>query len=121
LVGSCGRDMKRLFSRIKRFQKSGAYLYLPQKLVEDDRFPFKDDEVVKLVLDPRNKEMIVTIPEWWELLDWSKMRDAYEKLPVEIKQAIDKSGIMKEEVRVYGKLEPDTEDLSRIHERRKSR
>jgi hypothetical protein len=87
--------MRPLFGRIKRFAKSGAYLYLPAKLVEDtELFPFKEDDIVKLEVDKKHQTMIVSIPQWWELLDWSKMPDAFEKLPPDVKDQIKQSGIM---------------------------
>jgi hypothetical protein len=94
--------MKRpFFGRVKEFAKSGAYLYLPARFVEDrEIFPFKDDDIVKLEVvkgeADEGTKMIVSTPRWYELLDWSKMSDAYEKLPPEIKEKIKQSGIMPE-------------------------
>jgi len=88
--------MKPLFGRIKKFQKSGAYLYLPSKLIEHDDFPFRDDDVVKLEIDKKNQAMTVSTPQWWELLDWSKMPDAFDKLPPETKENIKRAGILTE-------------------------
>jgi len=84
--------MRPLFGRIKKFKKSGAYLYLPERLVDSDDFIFKSDDVVKLRIDKQHKKMEVSIPQWWELLDWSKMPDAFEKLPHDVKKRIVESG-----------------------------
>lgn len=84
-----------LFGRIKRFKKSGAYLYLPMRLVEDQSFPFKDDDIVKLeVADGRR--MIVSIPQWWELLDWNSLPEAFKKLDDETKKKITDAGLLQQ-------------------------
>lgn len=79
-------EMDYYFGRIKRFAKSGGYLYLAERLIGDNRFPFDDGDTVKVELS--DKKMVVCLPEWWELLDWKKMPEAYEKLPSDIKKKI---------------------------------
>jgi len=73
-------------SQIKFFEKSGARLYIPQKIIEDPTFPFEDESVVKIEI--QNNQIILKNPEWWELLDWNEMKTAYQALPDEIKQKI---------------------------------
>ena len=51
-------EVHTLDAHIKKFRKSGAYLYLPRELVESDSFPFKDDDIVKLDVD--SKGMTIT-------------------------------------------------------------
>jgi antitoxin component of MazEF toxin-antitoxin module len=72
--------------RIRFFSKSGARLYIPQKVVKEPRFPFKDGELVKIEVG--NNSLILRTVEWWEMLDWKTMPDAYAKLPDEIKEKI---------------------------------
>ena len=31
--------------------------------------------------------------EWWEMIDWNEMRDAYEVLPEEVKRKIEERGL----------------------------
>jgi len=108
--------MRPSFGRVKMFRKSGAYLYLAARLVEDDRFPFKDGEVVKVELDSENKRIVVSTPEWWELLDWDKMPKAYEKLPREIKEAIQRSGVTVHGPAEVGAARPGTAKRPRRRE-----
>ena len=73
-------------SQIKFFKKSGARLYLPQKIIEDPAFPFEDEAVVKIEI--KDRQITLSSPEWWELLDWNEMKNAYNALPEETKQKI---------------------------------
>lgn len=69
--------------RVRFYAKSGARLYIPQKVIEDSKFPFKDGEVVKIEFG--NDSLELKAVAWWEMLDWKSMPDAYDKLPEEIK------------------------------------
>ncbi len=73
-------------SQIKYFKKSGARLYIPQKIIEDPAFPFEDEAIVKIEI--KDKQIILSSPEWWELLDWNEMKAAYNALPKETQQKI---------------------------------
>jgi len=83
---------KRGFGRIGYFKKSGARLYIPEKVLKDDNFPFKDGDLVKIELG--NDSLKVGPTEWWEMLDWSTTPEAFERLPAEIKQKIRKAGLV---------------------------
>lgn len=73
-------------SQIKFFKKSGARLYIPQKIIDDPSFPFEDESIVKIEI--KDNQITLSNPEWWELLDWNEMQPAYQALPEEIKQKI---------------------------------
>lgn len=84
-----------VFGRVRYFKKSGAYLYLPEKFVNSGFFPFNDGDILKLELDEAKIsadetkiKLIASVPHWWELLDWSKMPEAFIKLPKEIQELI---------------------------------
>jgi len=79
-------------TRIKFFQKSGARLYLPEKIIKDPSFPFEDDDLVKIQIG--NDSLIINQPEWWEMLDWNEMKEAYQLLPEEIKNRIAERGLI---------------------------
>lgn len=59
----------------------GVKLYVPK-----DQMPpcLKDGELV--TIDVRRSR-------WWEILDWLKLKEAYELLPADIKQKIANSGM----------------------------
>jgi len=78
-------------TRIKFFKKSGARLYIPAKVIRNPDFPFEDDDLVKIEIG--NKSLILEKPEWWEMLDWNEMRNAYNALPDEIKTKIAERGL----------------------------
>ena len=78
-------------TRVKFYKKSGARLYLPEDLVRDPSFPFKDDDLVKIEM--RKNSLTISRPEWWELLNWSEMREAYVRLPAEIRANIAERGL----------------------------
>jgi len=74
------------FGKIRFFSKSGARLYIPQKIIDDSRFPFKDGEVLKVTIG--DGSLCLESVEWWEMLDWKSMPEAYQKLPEEIQTKI---------------------------------
>ena len=74
------------FGRIKFFQKSGARLYIPERVRQDAKFPFKDGDVVKIEIG--NSKLILRSVEWWEMLDWKAMPDAFMKLPENVKKKV---------------------------------
>ncbi len=78
-------------SRIRFFKKSGARLYIPEKVAKSKGFPFKDDELVKIRVGEGS--LMVEKVEWWEMIDWNEMRDAYEVLPEEVKRKIEERGL----------------------------
>jgi len=65
------------FGKIKYFQKSGARLYISEKVIGDFSFPFKDGDIVKIRIG--NNSLILESVDWWEMLDWKTMPEAYEK------------------------------------------
>ena len=79
-------------SRIKFFPKSGARLYIPNRLITHEGFPFEDNELVKIELD-ENGVLVISRPHWLEMLDWDKMSKAYEGLPEDIKEKIESAKI----------------------------
>ncbi|MFB3888607.1 MAG: hypothetical protein ACE14S_03885 [Candidatus Bathyarchaeia archaeon] len=79
-------SQKHSFSRITFFKKSGARLYLPEKVVSDAAFPFKDGDVLKIEF--ADGALKLRSVEWWELLDWETMPEAFRKLPKEIQMKI---------------------------------
>lgn len=82
---------KRGFGRIGYFKKSGARLYIPEKVLKDTNFPFKDGDLVKIEIG--NDSLKVESTEWWEMLDWRTTPEAFERLPAEIKEKIRKAGL----------------------------
>ena len=80
-------EMKEGATRIRFYPKSGARLYIPQRMLEDPDFPFEDEELVKIEIE--DGRLIISRPEWWELIDWNSLpREVFEKLPDEIKEKI---------------------------------
>jgi hypothetical protein len=77
-------------TKIRRYAKSGARLYINQSLLDDPKFPFKDGDIVKI--EVTNPGLTLTRPEWWEIIDWNQMRDAYRQLPEEIRAKIQAKG-----------------------------
>jgi hypothetical protein len=80
------------FSRITFFKKSGARLYIPEKIVKSPEFPFADGEVIKIEVG--NSSLRLGAVDWWEMLDWKTMPETYEKLPEDIKTKIEKAGLI---------------------------
>jgi len=80
-------------SRIKYFKKSGARLYLPQNVLDDPNWPFKDGDIVKI--DVGNPSITISKPEWWEMLNWDEMRETYQLLPQKTKDLIVKRGLIR--------------------------
>ena len=81
--------MKRIMfgiGKIRFYKKSGARLYIPQKVISDPAFPFKDGDVVKIEFG--NDSLILKPVEWWEMLDWKAMPRVFEKLPEDLKKKI---------------------------------
>jgi hypothetical protein len=78
-------------TRLKHFNKSGARLYLKQELLNEPEFPFEDDEILKVeILDGK---MVLSKPEWWEMLDWDEMPQVWRTLPEEIKSKVREAGL----------------------------
>ena len=82
---------KTIISRIKYYKKSGARLYIPAKVLKDPDFPFVDDDIVKIELS--NPGVMLIKPEWWEMLDWGRMTNAFSQLPDDIKEKIQQKGL----------------------------
>lgn len=78
---------KKSFGKVIFFEKSGARLYIPAKIVNDSSFPFKNGEIVKIEIG--NSSLKLKAVEWWEMLDWGTMPETYEKLPDEVKRKIE--------------------------------
>lgn len=78
--------MRQNLGKLRFFKKSGARLYIPSKVIRDKAFPFKDGEIVKINIG--NASLGLKAVEWWEMLDWKTMPDAYAKLPDEVKEKI---------------------------------
>ena len=74
------------FGRITFFKKSGARLYIPEKVLSDAAFPFKDGDVVKIEVSEGALKLKGV--EWWEMLDWETMPEAFKKLPQDIQAKI---------------------------------
>ena len=83
---------KRGFGRLGYFKKSGARLYIPEKVLKDKNFPFKDGDLVKIEIG--NDNLRVKPIEWWEMLDWKNTPEAFEKLPEEIKERVKQAGLV---------------------------
>lgn len=79
------------FTRFKGYAKSGAMGYVPEKVYKDNAWPFEEGEVVKVRIE--GDHVIHEKAEWWELLDWNKLpREAYDKLPPDLKAKITREG-----------------------------
>jgi len=83
---------KRGFGRVKFFKKSGARLYIPESVIRDSSFPFKDGEIVKIEIG--NSSLKLKAVEWWEMLDWKTMPETFKKLPPEIQRKIKDAGLI---------------------------
>ena len=83
-------------TRLKFFKKSGARIYIPQKLISHPDFPFDNDDLIKIEFG--KNDIILSKPEWWEMLDWNKMKNTYELLPLELKIKVDEF-LQKEDVK----------------------
>lgn len=83
---------RRSFGKIRFFKQSGARLYIPEKIISDSNFPFKDGEIVKIEIG--NNSLKLRAVEWWEMLDWKTMPETFEKLPEEIKRKIKNAGLI---------------------------
>ena len=80
---------KMAFGKFRRYDNPGTQLYIPDRVCKDEAWPFEDGEVVKIRID--GNRVVQEKAEWWELLDWSKLPDAYAKLPSHIKEQIEKA------------------------------
>ena len=83
--------VKTIVSRIKFYKKSGARLYIPESVLKDPEFPFRDDDLVKIEIS--NPGVLLIKPEWWEMLDWDNMKNAFAQLPDDIKEKIRLKGL----------------------------
>ncbi|HLE75705.1 MAG TPA: hypothetical protein VI864_06650 [Candidatus Bathyarchaeia archaeon] len=92
-----GREarMRQSFGRITFFKKSGARLYIPEKIASNSNFPFKDNEIVKIEIG--NNSLKLKAVEWWEMLDWNTMPEAFDKLPNEVKEKILNAGLIQQQ------------------------
>jgi len=78
-------------TQLKRFPKSGARLYIKQEVLNSPDFPFQDDEILKVeVVDGK---LVISKPEWWEMLNWDEMPQVWKTLPEEIKDQIRAAGM----------------------------
>ncbi len=78
-------------TQLKHFNKSGARLYLKQELLNEPEFPFENDEILKVeILDGK---LVLSKPEWWEMLDWDQMPQVWKTLPEEIKSKVREAGL----------------------------
>jgi len=87
---------KKGFGRFRYFKKSGARLYIPEKILKDKNFPFSDKELVQIEIEKNSLK--VRSVEWWEMLKWSQMKEAFDKLPLEIKEKIKPHGDVESEI-----------------------
>jgi len=79
-------------SKIKYFKKSGARVYIPQSVIEDPEWHFKDGDLVKIEIG--NPVLTISKPIWWEMLDWNEMKDTFNILPEATKEEIKKRGLI---------------------------
>ena len=78
-------------TQLKHFNKSGARLYLKQELLNEPEFPFENDEILKVeILDGK---LVLSKPEWWEMLDWDEMPLVWRTLPEETKAKVREAGL----------------------------
>jgi len=83
--------LKKGFGRLTFFKKSGARLYIPERVIADSNFPFKDGEIIKMEIG--NDSLQLKSVEWWEMLDWKTMPETFRKLPEETKKKIKAAGL----------------------------
>ena len=81
-------------SQIKYYKKSGARLYIPQGVIENPDFPFKDGDIVKIEIG--NPGVTLSRPVWWEMVDWNQMRPAFNALPGDTQDLIRAKGLAPE-------------------------
>jgi len=77
--------------RFKHYKKSGAMLYVKNKLAKNGNWPFEAGEMVKITIE--NERVIETRMRWFEMLDWEGNPDMYARLRPEIKEEMKQSGI----------------------------
>jgi len=78
-------------TQLKHFNKSGARLYLKQELLNEPEFPFEDNEILKVeILDGK---LVLSKPEWWEMLNWDEMPQVWRTLPEEIRAKVREAGL----------------------------
>ena len=78
-------------TQLKHFNKSGARLYLRQELLNDPEFPFDDEEILKVEIV--GGKLVLSRPEWWEMLDKDEMPQVWRTLPEEIKPKVREAGL----------------------------
>ena len=78
-------------TQLKYFNKSGARLYLKQELLNNPGFPFEDDEVLKVEIV--EDKLVLSRPEWWEILDWDELPLVWRTLPEDIKAKVRGAGL----------------------------
>lgn len=81
-------------SQIKYYKKSGARLYIPQGVIENPAFPFKDGDIVKIEIG--NPGVTLSRPVWWEMVDWNQMKPAFNALPGDTQELIRARGLAPE-------------------------
>lgn len=84
------------FGRIRHYLRSGARLYIPQKVLEDSAFPFRDGDLVKFEIRPDGSVNLKGV-EWWEMIDWDSQLDSFNRLPDEVKASIRKARLAPKE------------------------
>ena len=65
---------KLAFGRFKHYKNPGTLLYVPDRVYQDEAFPFQDGETVKIRIE--GSRLVQEKAEWWELIDWDSFSDA---------------------------------------------
>lgn len=83
-------------TKLKKYPKSGAMIYIPQDALEDPEFPFKDGDILRIKME--NPQISIIKPAWFELINWSEpqMRQGFNDLPEEIQAQIREKGLAPE-------------------------
>ena len=77
------------------------YVYLPDMILKQANNPFEDGEIIRVEIT--SKAIILKKVVWWELLEWSKLPDVFEKLPYKTKRMIFKRSSEKAKRRMIKK------------------
>jgi len=84
--------MRRAFGKIEFLSNSSARVIIPADVVAASGFPFKDGEYVKIEI--KGGGLMLRAVEWWEVVDWGAMPEAFQNLPEDTKAKIRNAGLV---------------------------
>ena len=84
--------MRRAFGKIEFLSNSSARLIIPADVVAASGFPFKDGEYVKIEI--KGGGLTLRAVEWWEVVDWRTIPEAFQHLPEDVKEKVKAAGLI---------------------------